>query len=195
MSSTRYPPIKPSDLSPEQRPLHDEISKMVDAHFKVKFETKDENDALLGPFAVLLRTPELARAWFGLGREGNELLTVSPAVRETAILAVGSVFKAEYELYSHTIVATQATDLTERQVSLIRDGKRPEGEDKLDAACEVAFDMGIALSGKPGPLSPEIWERACETVGQESTLALIHLIAHYANTCILLNAADVRAPR
>lgn len=195
MSSTRFPPIKPSDLNEEQRPLHDEISKMVEAHFKNRFEIKDEDDALLGPFALLIRTPALARAWFGLGREGNELLTVSPAVRETAILAVGSVFKAAYELYSHTIIATQATDLTERQVSEIREGKKPDGEDKLDAACEVAFDMGVALAGTPGPLSQEIWNRACDTVGRDSTLALIHLIAHYANTCILLNAADVRAPQ
>lgn len=194
MASARYPPLKPSELDPEQRALHDQIAPMIEAHFNGKVKIIDEDGALLGPFAVLLRTPSLATAWFSLGREVNELLVVSPAARETAILAVGSVFQAGFELYSHSIVAGHASDLTDRQIDSIRKGQKPEGEEKLDAACDVAFDLGVSLAGRPGPLSKEIWTRACSVLGKDSTLALIHLIAHYANTCVLLNAADVQVP-
>lgn len=190
----RYPPIKPSDLDSEQKSLHEACLKNIGNHFQVKFTTKDENDALVGPFPVLLRTPALGHAFLQMGYEGNKLLGVSSAVRETAIVATGSTFKAAYELYAHCIIASQGTDLTEKQVSLIREGIKPDGEDKLDAACDVAFDMAIELTAKPGPLSKETWNRARETVGEESTLGLIHLIAFYSYTCVVLNGGGVPAP-
>lgn len=99
-----------------------------------------------------------------------------------------------YELHAHTVIAARTTELTERQISMVKKGRKPEGADQLDAACDVAFDMAVELNTKPGPLSEVTWKRACDVIGREATLALIHFIALHAYTCILLNGADVPVP-
>lgn len=191
---SRYPPVSPSDFSPEQEAVYKETSSLMDQHFRDKFIYKDGRKALVGPFGPLMHTPAVAHAYNKLILEITKTLNVTLAVRETAIIATGSTFKAGYELYAHTTIAAKDTKLTERQILLIKDGQKPEEEDQLDAACDVAFDMAIELSGKPGSLSEGTWKRACDVFGKDSTLAMINLIAFYAYACILMNGADVPVP-
>lgn len=190
---SRYPPINPSDLSPEQQTVYDETSSAIDRH-PVKLTFKDGNGALIGPYAPLLHTPAVMQAHKSLAVEIGKILSVSPATRETAILATSSVFQTVFELHAHTVIAAETTGLTERQISMIKEGRKPEEEDQLDDACDVAFDMAVELSRKPGPLSEVTWKKACDIIGKQATLALIHFIALYAYTCILLNGADVLVP-
>ena len=53
-------PISPDQLSPAQQPLDERVRGMLDG-LRTPFTTTDENGALIGPFPVMLRFPELAR--------------------------------------------------------------------------------------------------------------------------------------
>jgi hypothetical protein len=51
---SRFPPIPPSELSPEQKVLHDEIDVGTQKEFGKSFQMKNSEGALLGPMAPLL---------------------------------------------------------------------------------------------------------------------------------------------
>jgi hypothetical protein len=52
--STRFPPILPSDETEIQKECHANAEKMCLELFGPNFELKDEDGALIGPFAFLL---------------------------------------------------------------------------------------------------------------------------------------------
>lgn len=191
---SRYPPVSPSDLSREQEALYKEASSIMDQLFQGKFTYKDEDGAFIGVYGPLMHTPALTHAYNNLVMEISKILSISVAARQTAVLTTAATFNANYSLYSHATIAAKETELTERQISSIKNGKKPEGDDQLEAACEVAFDMAIELTGKRGPLTEETWKRACEVLGKDATLAVIHLIAFHAYASVVMNGADVRAP-
>lgn len=190
---SRYPPRTVSELNSEEKELHQSAQRMVDSMFGDVFTIKADDGAFVGPFAPLLYTPSIMEAFQDMGTTISKTLKISPAAKETAILGVGSVFQAKYELYAHTRLA-QKTALSDKQIDLIKQGKKPEGDDKLDEECEIAFDVSTQLAGKSGPLSDEVWSRANNKFGREQSLALIHLCGYYAHTCFLLNGAAVPVP-
>lgn len=191
---SRYPPRPISELNPEEREAHEKGEHLIDNYFpKDVFTTKDKDGALVGPFAPLLYTPSIMKVFIDQGAAITAAVKMSPEAKETAILGVGSVFQAKYELYAHTKMA-QLTGLSDKQIGLITQGKKPEGDNKLNEECELAFDVSTELAGKPGPLSNETWSRAQKLLGTQGSLALIHLCGYYAYTCFLLNGADVPVP-
>jgi len=110
--------------------------------FGDKFIYKNSDGAFIGPFGPLLYTPSLVDPFFRMAAELGQIPGLPAAASETTIMATGSTFKAGYELYAHGKVAA-STSLTERQISSIKEGKKPDG---LDEACQVAFDVALELS-------------------------------------------------
>lgn len=190
---SRYPPLAPSELSPAQHKAYDEQTEIAQSTFGDKFIYKNKDGAFVGPFGPLLYTPGLVDPFMKMVVELGKVPGLPAEARETAILATGSTFKAGYELYAHGKVA-ESTKLSEKQISLIKEGKKPEGPDNLDEACEIAFDVAIELSRKQGPLSDELFSRAYKKLGQEGTAALIHYVALYAYTCVFLNGVAAPVP-
>lgn len=190
---SRYPPLAPSQLSEAQHKAYDEQSEIAQSTFGDKFIYKNQDGAFVGPFGPLLYTPTLVDPFLKLVVELGKVPGLPAEARETAILATGSTFKAGYELYAHGKVA-ESTKLSEKQIALIKDGKKPEGSEKLDEACEIAFDVAIELSRKQGPLSDALFKRAYDTLGQQGAAALIHYVALYAYTCVFLNGVAAPVP-
>ena len=187
---SRYPPIPPSQLNPDQHAAYDESTRIAQDMFGDKFIYKNDDGAFIGPFGPLLYTPSLVDPFFKMAAELGQIPGLPAAARETAILATGSTFKAGYELYAHGKVAA-STSLTERQISSIKEGKKPDG---LDEACQVAFDVAVELSQKQGPLSDETFQQASKALGQHGTAALIHYVAFYAYTSVFLNGVAAPVP-
>lgn len=191
---SRFPPIHPDSLTPEQKARHEETSQMTESLFgdpsTSKFLYKDSTGAFIGPFAPLLYTPSLMEPWVKLNVALSKLSTLPAAASEVAILATGSVYQAKYELYAHELVA-EATYLSAGQIAQVSKGVKPEG---LDRECEVAFDVALKLARGGGPLDEELWTRAVEALGRDGVAALMHYVGMYAYVCIVLNAADVPIP-
>ena len=190
---SRYPPIPPSSLTTEQQRAHDEASEICSSVFGNKFLYKNEQGAFIGPFAPLLYTPSLVDPFFKLVVELGKLPGLPGPAREIAILATGSRFKSNYELYAHERVAA-STGLTAAQIESVKSGKKPLGGDALDEQGDVAFDVAIELSRKPGPMTDDNWKRAERAFGKGGTAALIQYVGVYAYTCVLLNGVDVPVP-
>jgi hypothetical protein len=154
------------------------------------FKYQRDDGAPLGPFAALLYTPEYTKTFLPPVRAINKL-PISANIRETVILATGSVTLAAYERYAHERVALHTTELTKEQIVGIRDGDKP-----ADLAAEegIAFDLARTLAKGGGPLPSEIFDEAVRLLGKEQTLAAIHFVGMYAYVSILLNAVDCPLP-
>ena len=100
----RLPLIAPADLTPEQRPVYDDMRAGIEKNFQ-GFKTIAKNGALMGPWNPWLHEPKFGKPIWEL----TLALSVSPSlpatVREVAILVTGATFHSSYELYAHVIAA------------------------------------------------------------------------------------------
>ena len=100
----RLPLIAPADLTPEQRPVYDNMRAGIEQNFQ-GFKTIAANGSLMGPWNPWLHEPKFGKPIWDL----TLALSVSPSlprtVREVAILATGATFHSAYELYAHVIAA------------------------------------------------------------------------------------------
>jgi hypothetical protein len=87
--------------------------------------------------APLLYTPKLGTSFFSLVDALGKIPNLSPAAKETVILATGSHYQAPYEIYAHERIALKATNLTKDQIYQIKNGQKPED---LESGASIAFD-------------------------------------------------------
>jgi 4-carboxymuconolactone decarboxylase len=114
---------------------------------------------------------------------------LDPALREVAILTVGSAYGARYLLYAHELTADEV-GLSAPQIATLASGGHPVG---LRAEQEIAHDVARALSG--GRIVPaSTYDRAIELLGQEGVGELVFLIGSYCFLAMVLNAFDVPVP-
>src|ERR1700683_4997248 len=114
----RLPLIPPSELTPEQKSLYDEMRKGIKSNFNA-FKVEREDGALMGPWNPWLHEPQIGKAiWdFTLAMTANASLPDN--VRQIAILVVGAYFDAAYELYAHIAVAEREKMKPERLATLV----------------------------------------------------------------------------
>ena len=112
---------------------------------------------------------------------------LTPRVRELAVLATASNYKAPFVLHAHTAIA-QSVGLSSEQVAAASAGKLPGG---LDAAETAAWGFALRLATTPGPLNPETWDQARSCLGIEGVANLAHVVGAYAHMCLYQNAADI----
>jgi hypothetical protein len=91
--------ILPDQLTPEQKPLYEDMKKTIAAHLNV-FHSETAEGALIGPWNPWLHEPIIGGAVWELAKIITAQATLPEAARQMAILTVGSHFKAAYELYS-----------------------------------------------------------------------------------------------
>src|SRR5215469_13714494 len=85
----RLPLLSPSNLSPEQKALYDDIMEIVDENFG-SFVVKREDGALLGPFNPMLHFPEFGRAAWAMNRTMYDKTTLPESVLQVAVLVTGT---------------------------------------------------------------------------------------------------------
>src|SRR5271167_3655116 len=154
----RLPLIAPAALSPEQRPLYDDMKAGIEKNFS-GFKTIAENGALLGPWNPWLHDPKFGKPIWDL----TLALSVSPSLprmaREVAIVVTGTTFHSAYELYAH-VIAAERRGLSDDKLATIAAGQRPADLTREET---VAYDVTSALLHH-GTL-PEIQQRRGNVVG------------------------------
>ncbi|EMC96403.1 hypothetical protein BAUCODRAFT_473441 [Baudoinia panamericana UAMH 10762] len=188
---SRLSPARREELPNEQQKAYDELDDLATKGFGDAFIYKQPDGAFVGPFPFLIAAPEAGIQMLETVGKVAGIPGLPQNARETAILATGAHYKAAYELYAHSNVATKSTDLNVQQVWQICDGKKPAN---LDEKCEIAYDVATYLSSTPGPLPQTLWKRAVRALGKDGTIALVHYVGLYAYTCIILNAVDAPVP-
>jgi 4-carboxymuconolactone decarboxylase len=184
----RIPLIEANNLSPEQRPIYDDMRAGIEENFR-GFQAIGAGGALLGPWNPWLHEPKFGKPIWEL----TKALAVSPSlpgpVREVAILVTGAKFRAGYELYAHVIVAEQR-GLADDKLATIVAGQRPINLTPDEA---IAYDVASALVR--GGVLPELnYREAVKAFGESGAAELIYLVGLYCLVSVTLNGFDVPVP-
>ena len=184
----RLPLIAPNDLTPEQKPLYDDMKKGIQSNFTAFIAVRDDG-ALMGPWNPWLHEPGIGKAIWDLTLAMTANASLKDNVRQIAILVVGARFDAAYEMYAHIAVA-EREGMTEKRLStLVADIKPDDLADDESVAYDVAFKLV-----RGGTLPEPLYRLAIETFGQHGTNELIYLVGLYSLVSTTLNGFNVPVP-
>jgi alkylhydroperoxidase family enzyme len=184
----RLPLIPPADLTPEQKPLYDDMRKGIAGNFNT-FQTVREDGALLGPWNPWLHEPRIGKAIWDLTLAMTAEASLPDNVRQVVILVVGARYNAAYEIYAHIAVAEHEGMKPERLAALTA-GLKP---DDLTAEENAAFDIAYKLVCG-GVLPEPLYRLAVATFGQHGANELIYLVGLYSLVSTTLNGFNVPVP-
>jgi 4-carboxymuconolactone decarboxylase len=184
----RLPLIPPSELTPQQKALYDEMRKGIASNFNA-FKVEREDGALMGPWNPWLHEPGIGKAIWDLTLAMTANASLPDNVRQVAILVVGARFDAAYELYAHIAVAEREGMKAERLAALVADLKPAD----LSREENVAFDVAYKLV-RGGTLPEPLYRSAVDTFGQHGANELIYLVGLYSLVSTTLNGFNVPVP-
>ena len=186
----RLPLLEPSKLKPEQRELYNKINSVIvplaeDAGFK----SKDGEGQLVGPFNATLYSPQMCGSFLALQKMEEAHTSLPKRTRQVVILTVGSVWKAPYELYAHSAVATKV-GLTAQQINSLVSGQSPDGLSEGELAAQRFTWQLVSEHAVDG----DIYAAAQEVFSDQGLVEMLVLIGCYLSVCALLNAFSVPVP-
>jgi len=173
----RIDPIPMDQMTPEQRRLNDEIAG------------SRGGGTAKGPFALWLRTPDLAAHANAFGSYLRHGTSVPQRLVELAVLIVARTYTAQYEWHAHAAHADRV-GLAPDLVEAIRTRKQPVIAEE-DEKIVHAVTMELTVDRK---LSDETYSRAVEILGEQTVLDLITIIGFYTMVAIVLVGFEVDIP-
>ena len=173
----RIDPIPMDQMTPDQRRLNDEIAG------------SRGGGPAKGPFALWLRTPELAEHANAFGSYLRHGTTVPQRLVELAVLVVARTYTAQYEWYVHVRRAIEV-GLDEAIIDEIRHRRRPDFKDPKEA---LVYDMTLEIV-EQRQLGDTLYASAKETFGEPALVELIALIGFYVMIAVFLNSFQVEVP-
>ncbi|OPC84669.1 carboxymuconolactone decarboxylase [Embleya scabrispora] len=186
---SRLPLFHPDALDASQRELYDAITNGPRAAEPPWFALTDEAGRLAGPFNAMLVAPPLGTALQGLGAAIRYATTLSPRVRELAILAVAAHWDCAFERHAHEPIA-RAHGITEEQLGSLRSRFVPELD---DAGEHAALRLVFALL-RDGDADDDTYTDAASTLGDRMVFELTTLVGYYATLALQLRAFRIAAP-
>lgn len=141
---------------------------------------------VVGPFTVLLNSPDLAERVAHVGSYIRFENTLPPALRELAILTVAREWNCQFEWTSHQPIA-ESEGLSAEAVAAVRDGRAPDG---LSADEALVFGYVSALLRK-GRVPDDAFAEAKERFGVRTLTDLTATAGYYSMLACALNAAEV----
>lgn len=141
---------------------------------------------VVGPFTVLLNSPDLAERVAHVGSYIRFQNTLPPALRELAILTVAREWNCQFEWTSHQPIA-ESEGLSAEAIAAVRDGRAPDG---LSADEALVFGYVSALLRK-GRVPDDAFAEAKERFGVRTLTDLTATAGYYSMLACALNAAEV----
>ena len=173
----RIDPIPMDQMTPEQRRLNDDIAG------------SRGGGPAKGPFALWLRTPELAEHANAFGSHLRHRTSVPQRLVELAVLIIARTYAAQYEWHAHAAHADKV-GLAPELVEAIRTRREPvivEADEKIVHAVTTELTVGRKLDD-------DTYERAVEILGEQTLLDLVTIIGFYTMVAIVLVAFEVDIP-
>ena len=173
--------IAPADLDPAQRALYEAITGGPRAGQAGTVPITDEAGRLLGPFAVMLLTPEVGNAMQQVGAKIRFSRALTGRERELAILAVAGELRSGFERLAHEPAALKL-GLSQAQVNSVLSGQVPDGLSSDEALiCGLARVMTAERN-----LNDHDYEAGLEALGQERLAELTWLVGYYGALALAL---------
>jgi 4-carboxymuconolactone decarboxylase len=138
----------------------------------------------------LLESPEISAAFADWQLAEGRYTTLSDRERQVVILAVGAIWRAPYELYSHSAAARTA-GLSPEQVDTLTAGGMP---DQLSTREQCAWRFARQITAER-LIEQSLYDQAVELFEAHGIVDMLHLIGAYQFVCALLNTFDIPAPK
>jgi 4-carboxymuconolactone decarboxylase len=172
----RMPPIPPERMTEAQKKAVDEFRAA-------------RNADVGGPFAPLLRSPEVMNRARAMGDYLRFKSVLPPRLSEFAILITARQWTQNYEWDAHNRIALQA-GLSQEIVTALADGRRPErmaeDEDILYSFCtELQRNQSV---------SDATYARAVGKFGEQGVIDMIGISGYYTLLAMVLNTARTPVP-
>jgi len=182
--------LDPAGLTGEQKAIYDRLTRtMVKWADKSGFQSTTEGDRLIGPFNPVLLSPGITPAFLDLQDAEQANTSLDDRVRQVVILAVGAVWRSDYELYAHAKVARTA-GLPENTIKTLVSGAVP---DELSETEKLAARFARALFAGPR-IEAALYQDAQAAFGARGLVDIVYLAGCYHIVCGLLNAFEIPAP-
>jgi len=172
----RFPPLKPEEMSPQQREAAEAIAA-------------GPRGGLRGPFQAWLRSPELANRLQRVGEYLRFSSSVPRRLNELAILITARAWDAEFEWWAHRRLALDA-GLDPAVADDIAEGRRPASMQTDEA---VVYDFCTELR-TTRRVSDATLAAALELLGEQGVIELIGVSGYYDVVSMTLNVAEVPLP-
>ena len=145
--------------------------------------------AVRGPFACMLRSPEVMLRAKAMGDYLRFKSTIPPKLNELAILVTARNWGQSYEWHAHAPLAIKA-GLKPEIAQAIADGRRPEG---MDADETLIVDFSSELHANRS-VSDATYARALARFGEQGVIDLTAVNGYYALIAMVLNVARTPVP-
>jgi 4-carboxymuconolactone decarboxylase len=172
----RLPLIPPEQRSAEQQKVADAIMA-------------GPRGSIRGPFAALMRSPEVADRVQSLGEYLRFRSSIPPALNELAILITARQWTAQYEWYAHHRLAMQA-GLPPAIAAAVAEGREPEG---MDADQRLVWTFCTELYRDKG-ISDATYEATAARFGEKGVIDLLAVSGYYGIVSMVLNVSRVPLP-
>ncbi len=173
----RFPLLSLDKLSPEQRPLGEQIMKVSSV-------------GLGGPYNTLLRSPVLGQRMFDLLAYLRWNTSLPLRLNEFAILIVGRIWRSQVEWFAHVPIATKA-GLSPAIIADLKAKKRPENMPPEEA---IVYDFVTELLANHA-VSDATFGRAKQILGGEQQVVDLTAVAGtYITLAMLLAMAEQGVP-
>jgi 4-carboxymuconolactone decarboxylase len=179
-----------SDLRAQERMPPVPAEKMTEAQKKVAADfAAVRNAAPTGPFAVLLRVPELMDLSFKWRQHVQARSALDHRLTELAILVTARHWTQQYEWNAHAPAALKA-GLAPEIVAAIGEGRRP---DRMAEDEAVLYELLTELQ-RNHAVSDATYNRALARFGEPGIVEAASLAGYYSMLAMVMNTARTSLP-
>ena len=172
----RFPDLSPDRMTEAQKGLAEAVPS-------------GPRGGIRGPFAVLLRSPELADRAQKLGEHLRFHSSLPARLNEFAIIINARFWESKYEWFAHRPLAVKA-GLAEAIADAVAKGQRPHGMKEDEA---LVYDFCTTLHRRHF-VDDALFERARTLLGDQGVVDLIGVSGYYTLVSMVLNVAEIPLP-
>jgi 4-carboxymuconolactone decarboxylase len=154
----------------------------------VEFATM-RGQEVFGPFAVMLRSPEVMLRAAAMGDYMRYRTSLPPALNELIILIVARHWSQQFEWYIHQPMALKA-GLSPQIVAAVSKGRRPEAMSSDEA---IVYEFATELLRLQN-VSDSTYARAVERFGEPGVIDMIGVAGYYSFLSMMMNTARTAVP-
>ena len=172
----RMPPIPKDDWTPSQREAAYEFLKM-------------RGQDVFGPFAVMLRSPEVMLRAAAMGDYMRYRTSLPPALNELIILLTARHWSQHFEWYIHQPMALNA-GLSPQIAAAVAKGRRPEA---MSSDESIVYEFSTELL-RLQHVSDSTYAKAVERFGEHGVIDMIGVAGYYSFLSMMMNTARTAVP-
>ena len=172
----RLPPIPPEKMTPEQKKAADEFAAA-------------RMTAPTGPFAVMLRVPELMDLVFKWRQHVQFRSVLDQRQAELVILLTARSWTQQYEWHAHYPAALKA-GLKQETITAIAAGRRP---DQMTDDEAILYDVCMELQRNQS-VSDATYARALAKFGEAGIVEATSMAGYYTLLAMVMNTARTPLP-